>query len=115
MAINVYLVFFRRYDAHMLRRLYWIYGGICYGLPFIPAMFCLFYRNSKKGKMYGNATVSPLSRKRTEDLFLTSHAALVLDIQRLGRSANLLVLRSNMGSHPPRPVDLHPRRCRNIP
>jgi hypothetical protein len=57
MAINVYLVFFRRYDAHMLKRLYWIYALICYGLPFIPAMFCLFYSEEKKGKMYGDATV----------------------------------------------------------
>ncbi|TVY84268.1 Cyclic AMP receptor-like protein A [Lachnellula suecica] len=57
MALNVYLVFFRRYDAYRLKKLYWIYGIICYGLPFIPAMFCLFYKTKKKGKMYGNATL----------------------------------------------------------
>jgi hypothetical protein len=58
MAINVYLVFFRRYDASRLKRLYWIYGLVCYGVPFIPAMFCLFYKTKEKGEMYGNATVS---------------------------------------------------------
>ncbi|CAG8951616.1 hypothetical protein HYFRA_00005416 [Hymenoscyphus fraxineus] len=58
MAVNVYLVFFHRYDAHRLKRLYWVYGLICYGLPFIPAIFCLLYKTKKKGKMYGNATVS---------------------------------------------------------
>jgi hypothetical protein len=63
MAVNVYLVFFRRYDAHRLKRLYWIYGVICYGLPFIPAMFCLFYKTKRQGKMYGNATVSASSLK----------------------------------------------------
>ncbi|KAH8651899.1 hypothetical protein BGZ60DRAFT_473601 [Tricladium varicosporioides] len=57
MAINVYLVFFRRYDAGRLKKLYWYYGIICYGLPFIPAMFCLFYKTPLKGKMYGNATL----------------------------------------------------------
>ncbi len=57
MAVNVFLVFFRRYDAMQLKKLHWIYALICYGLPFIPAMFCLFYSNKSKGKMYGNATV----------------------------------------------------------
>jgi hypothetical protein len=60
MAVNVYLVFFRRYDAHRLKRLYWVYAIICYGLPFLPAIFCLFYKTKAKGKMYGNATVSTL-------------------------------------------------------
>jgi hypothetical protein len=57
MAVNVYLVFFRRYDAARLKKLYWIYGIICYGLPFVPAIFCLFYKTRENGKMYGNATV----------------------------------------------------------
>lgn len=61
MAVNVYLVFFRRYDACRLRKLYWIYGLLCYGLPFIPAMFCLFLKNRREGKIYGNATVGPSS------------------------------------------------------
>ncbi|TVY21199.1 Cyclic AMP receptor-like protein A [Lachnellula arida] len=57
MAVNVYLVFFRRYDAHRLKKLYWVYCLLCYGLPFIPALFCLVYKTKVKGKMYGNATV----------------------------------------------------------
>ncbi|KAI9050671.1 hypothetical protein LZ554_005826 [Drepanopeziza brunnea f. sp. 'monogermtubi'] len=57
MAFNVYLVFFHRYDADRLKRLYWLYGAMCYGIPFIPAMFCLFYRTKEKGRMYGNATL----------------------------------------------------------
>jgi hypothetical protein len=59
MAINVYLVFFHRFDAIRLKKLYWLYGLICYGLPFIPAIFCLFYSSKNKGKMYGDATVNP--------------------------------------------------------
>jgi hypothetical protein len=57
MALNVYLVFFHRYDAASLKRLFWIYGLVCYGVPFIPAMICLLLRNKKKGEIYGNATL----------------------------------------------------------
>lgn len=57
MATNVYLVFFYRFDAAQLKKLYPYYALICYGLPFIPAMVCLFVKNDKKGKIYGNATV----------------------------------------------------------
>jgi len=57
MAVNVYLVFFRRYDASRLKKLYWVYGVLCYGLPFIPAMVCLLLKVRNKGKMYGNATL----------------------------------------------------------
>jgi hypothetical protein len=56
MAINVYLCIFRRYDPPRLRKMHWKYALLCYGLPFIPAMFCLFYRD-QRGKMYGDATV----------------------------------------------------------
>lgn len=56
MAVNVYLVFFRRFDATRLRRLYWIYAVLCYGIPFIPAMVCLLLKTNK-GQIYGNATV----------------------------------------------------------
>jgi hypothetical protein len=57
MAMNVYLVFFHRFDGARLKKLYPYYGLICYGLPFIPAMVCLFVKTKKKGKIYGNATV----------------------------------------------------------
>jgi len=58
MAINVYLVFFKRYDAHRLKKLYWVYALLCYGLPFIPAMVCLLLKvKGKKGAIYGNATL----------------------------------------------------------
>jgi Slime mold cyclic AMP receptor len=57
MAVNVYLVFFHRYDATSLKKMYWIYGVLCYGLPFIPALVCLLIRDPVRGEMYGNATV----------------------------------------------------------
>jgi len=93
MAVNVYLVFFRRYDAIRLKKLYWIYGLLCYGLPFIPAMFCLFYKTKKKGRMYGNATVRQIHPSKSlctdvaisslllagSHFILTLFAAVVLD------------------------------------
>ncbi|PQE16190.1 G- coupled receptor protein [Rutstroemia sp. NJR-2017a BVV2] len=57
MALNVYLVFFHRFDGARLKKLYPYYGLICYGLPFIPAMVCLFVKTKKKGRIYGNATL----------------------------------------------------------
>lgn len=78
MAVNVYLVFFRRYDPVRLKRFHWVYILLCYGIPFIPAMFCLFYRDYR-GRMYGNATVSvsPVSVNSHFD----HRTALVLDRQ----------------------------------
>ena len=99
MAINVYLVFFRRYDAHMLRRLYWIYGVICYGLPLIPAMFCLLYSDERKGKMYGDATVS-LNCSKNQDILANQFLVMVLDQERMGSRTNIFLLRSNLGRHP---------------
>lgn len=57
MAVNVYLVFFRRWDARRLKSLSWKYAIVCYGVPFIPALFCLIYKTKAKGEMYGNATL----------------------------------------------------------
>ncbi|KAF7877382.1 hypothetical protein EAF04_001062 [Stromatinia cepivora] len=57
MATNVYLVFFYRFDAAQLKKLYPYYALICYGLPFIPAMVCLFVKTKNKGRIYGNATL----------------------------------------------------------
>jgi hypothetical protein len=94
MAVNVYLVFFRRYDATRLKRLYWVYGIICYGIPFIPAMVCLLYKN-QKGEIYGNATVRIPFHILT--FSLTDLSALVLDRFFVGPITNLFLLCSHMG------------------
>ncbi|KAH6704118.1 putative cAMP receptor-like protein [Leptodontidium sp. MPI-SDFR-AT-0119] len=57
MAINVYLTFFRQYNAASLTRLSWKYFIICYGLPFVPAVACLFIGSKDRGRIYGNATL----------------------------------------------------------
>jgi hypothetical protein len=38
MACNVYLTFFRKYNAAQLKKLEWKYFLFCYGLPFPPAV-----------------------------------------------------------------------------
>ena len=58
MATNVYLTFFRKYDAQALRALEWKYFVICYGLPFLPAFAYFFIKTQKRGKVYGDAVVS---------------------------------------------------------
>ena len=57
MACNVYLTFFRRYDAEQLRSLEWKYILFCYGVPFIPAFIFFFVRTESRGKAYGSAVV----------------------------------------------------------
>ena len=57
MACNVYLSFFRQYDASQLRSLEWRYLAACYGIPFVPAFVFLFVNTGKKGKVYGDAVV----------------------------------------------------------
>lgn len=55
MAFNVYLTFYRKYDADMLKRMEMLYLFICYGVPFIVALTYVFIYNPIQGRMYGNA------------------------------------------------------------
>ncbi|KAE8443801.1 hypothetical protein EG329_001395 [Mollisiaceae sp. DMI_Dod_QoI] len=57
MALNVFLTFYRSYNAADLRRLEKWYAVFCYGIPFVPAIVFLFVKNSEQGYMYGNATL----------------------------------------------------------
>ena len=60
MAINVYLCLFLRWDSARLKQNFIWYISICYGVPWIPAFFCLWYRTKNRGRVYGNATVGDL-------------------------------------------------------
>ncbi|RFU24869.1 hypothetical protein B7463_g11469, partial [Scytalidium lignicola] len=57
MAMNVYLTFYWKYDAHKLRRLEVPYIICCYGVPFVPAFVYIWVKTSTKGRFYGNATL----------------------------------------------------------
>jgi hypothetical protein len=59
LAFNVYLSFFRKYDAERLQSLEWKYLIFCYGTPFIPAFVYFFINIAPRGKVYGSATVRP--------------------------------------------------------
>jgi len=63
MAINVYLIVFRRYDAESLRRLEWKYFAGIVVFTFIPALVFLFINTEEKGPMYGSVTVCSLSKR----------------------------------------------------
>lgn len=60
LAFNVYLSFFRKYDAERLKSLEWKYIIFCYGTAFIPGFVYFFINVAPRGKIYGSATVSPL-------------------------------------------------------
>jgi len=57
MAINVFLVFFRRYSVRQLRKLDIPYLLVCYGISFIPALVFLFIHTESRGNMYGPAII----------------------------------------------------------
>ena len=55
MAINVWLTFYHKYDARMLRRMEIAYLICCYGIPFIPGFTFIFVSTPTAGRPYGNA------------------------------------------------------------
>ncbi|KAK3984544.1 hypothetical protein QBC44DRAFT_12151 [Cladorrhinum sp. PSN332] len=55
MAINVWLTFYHKYDARMLRRMEIAYFICCYGIPFIPGFTFIFISTPTAGRPYGNA------------------------------------------------------------
>ncbi|KAH8815964.1 G-protein coupled receptor [Xylogone sp. PMI_703] len=57
MAMNVYLTFYWKYDAHKLRSLEIPYIICCYGIPFVPAFVYIWIKTRAKGRFYGNATL----------------------------------------------------------
>jgi len=57
MAVNVYLIVFRRYDAVALRKLESKYIIVITIVSFIPAFVFLFVRTAEKGPMYGSVTL----------------------------------------------------------
>ncbi|KAK5995877.1 hypothetical protein PT974_04295 [Cladobotryum mycophilum] len=57
MAFNVYLTFYHKYDARMLRKMEVPYLIGCYGIPFVPAFIYIFVKNREGKRAYGNATL----------------------------------------------------------
>lgn len=57
MGCNVWLSFFKSYDATSLRKLELKYLIACYGAPFIPSFIYLFISTQARGKIYGSATL----------------------------------------------------------
>ncbi|KAI1477713.1 hypothetical protein F4774DRAFT_427128 [Daldinia eschscholtzii] len=57
MAVNVYMVFFFSANPKSFLRYWWAYFLICYGIPFIPALWLLIVRGSDGQIVYGNATI----------------------------------------------------------
>ncbi|KAK3382714.1 hypothetical protein B0T24DRAFT_645338 [Lasiosphaeria ovina] len=56
MAVNVYMVFFMAANPNSFREYIWVYCLICFGLPLLPAVICLFYAPNNV-RIYGNATL----------------------------------------------------------
>ena len=57
MAVDVYLIVFRRYDAKSLRKLETRYTTVITAVSFLPAFVFLFIRSPEKGPMYGSVSL----------------------------------------------------------
>ncbi|KAH7148442.1 G-protein coupled receptor [Dactylonectria macrodidyma] len=57
MAINVYLTFYRQYNAVDLRKNEFLYLICCFGIPFIPAVTFAFIEDVDGKTVYGNAVL----------------------------------------------------------
>ncbi|KAK4159986.1 hypothetical protein QBC43DRAFT_326207 [Cladorrhinum sp. PSN259] len=57
MAINVFLIVFRNYEAQALKRLEWRYAIVITFSTFTPAFVFLFIHTKEKGPFYGSVTL----------------------------------------------------------
>jgi hypothetical protein len=57
MAFDVYLVIFRRWSPQQVKQVFKWYIPLCYGLPLVPALTCLLFRNKQGDRIFGNAAV----------------------------------------------------------
>ncbi|KAI0160239.1 hypothetical protein GGR57DRAFT_412839 [Xylariaceae sp. FL1272] len=57
MAVNVYMVFFFSANPQSFLRYWYCYFVVCYGVPFIPALWLLVVRDTAGHNVYGNATI----------------------------------------------------------
>jgi len=75
MAIDVFLIVFRKYDTEDLRKLEWKYIVVISAYIFIPATAFLFIRTPAKGPMYGSVTVSVLPQAQTPLMSMVTYNA----------------------------------------
>ncbi|KAI0482576.1 hypothetical protein GGR56DRAFT_685456 [Xylariaceae sp. FL0804] len=57
MAVNVYMVFFFSANPRNFLNYWWAYCCVCYGIPFIPALWLLVFRDDQGQIVYGDATI----------------------------------------------------------
>lgn len=82
MAVNVFLIVYRRYDTETLRRLEWKYIIGITAFTFIPAVVFLFIRSEDKGPMYGSVEVCGLRDRPDTSRLWGADARLVVDLVR---------------------------------
>ncbi|CAM1510825.1 Fc.00g083380.m01.CDS01 [Cosmosporella sp. VM-42] len=57
MAVDVFLIVFRRYDTESLKRLEWRYAAVITSITFVPAFVFLFIHTEARGPLYGSVTL----------------------------------------------------------
>ena len=100
MAVNVYLTLFRNHNAKQLKTLEWRYWIMCYGVPFIVALTCLFVSTAARGKVYGPATVRETRGLIGGQALADTVIALVFDQYEVELPPDTAGLRSGMVNKP---------------
>ncbi|KAI0428812.1 hypothetical protein F5Y09DRAFT_332312 [Xylaria sp. FL1042] len=57
MAVNVYMVFFFAANPNNFLQYWYAYFIVCYGVPFVSALWLLLLRDGSSGTVYGDATI----------------------------------------------------------
>jgi len=96
MAIDVYLVVYRRYEAEALRKLEIYYVTIITCIVAIPAIAFLFIHTPDKGPMYGSVTVSSKPSKSNIPAADLESTVLVFNISQLASFPNRVLLRTDL-------------------
>ncbi|GAP83441.1 putative G-protein coupled receptor [Rosellinia necatrix] len=68
MAVNVYMVFFFSANPNSFLRYWYAYFLVCYGIPFIPALWLLLAHDKTGAPVYGDATIWCWIGKSSSDL-----------------------------------------------
>lgn len=114
MAVNVYLTFYYKYDAQMLRKMEIPYLVCCYGIPFVVALTYVFVNDPGKGRMYGNATLWCWVQQTWDVWRIITFYGPVWYVYPYYYSLGQILI-SCQGGHLRNILHLHPRRPRNLP
>lgn len=87
-SVTVALIFFRHVTADQIKKFYWLYCILCYGLPAVPAIVLLVYQ--KTPKFYGSAGSVSNAVDSKASFYVTFHYVCTLKLTMSRAGAGLV-------------------------